>query len=182
MVTLPHTPATPTDLLAAALAQLPRPAALLAASQWCVETAGGRSMYGWNCGNLTCGAAPSYPCGNNPLVTSSQLHFSNFTDLNQGVTAYLAFLKSRGAMPALLSGDLQTFADKLSALGYAGPMAASQYVSSFSPWLAKLSALPPPPPPPINPPSSSGTGWIASALLLGGAGAIAGYLYEEFKG
>lgn len=147
MAALPKTPATLAQLLGAASAVLPRPAALLAAADWCWETAGGASLYGQNPGNLTCGAVPrgTVQCGNNPLVTSG-LSFAIFPSLAAGAAAYVAFLKGRGQLPALQSGDLPTFSAALAKIGYAGSdTTVTSYESGMNAWLPKLKAVVLPP-------------------------------------
>jgi len=163
----PHTPVAPADLLSAALGLgLSRDAAVLAASHWCVETAGGASMYGDNPGNLTCGASPGAACGKNPLVTAS-LVFAMYGSLADGATAYTAFLQSRGALASLQSGDLGTFSAKLSAIGYAGAgVPASTYASQIGAWQAKLAPMQ------VSPPVASSSSTTTAAVLL--AAGVAG--------
>ena len=167
MTVLAKTPATPAQLLGAASAILPRAPALLAAADWCWETAGGASMWGWNAGNLTCGAAPpGTPCGSNPLVTSG-LSFSAFPTLDAGAAAYVWFLQKHGASAALLTGDLATFSVALQRIGYAGSdMQASGYEAGLGAWIPKLQAIVLPP---ATPPGGIGI-TFGQGVLLGVAG------------
>jgi hypothetical protein len=168
---LAKTPATLTQLLAAASALLPRSAALLAAADWCWETAGGASLFGENPGNLTCGVAPpGTACGSNPLVTSG-LSFSAFPSLDAGAYAYVWFLQKHGAYAALLTGDLDTFSSALQRIGYAGSdMQASGYSAGMGAWLPKLQAvvLPPPAAAPGIGGITFGQGVALGAAAIGG--------------
>ena len=167
MSVLPKTPATLTELLAAASAILPRPAALLAAADWCWETKGGASLYANNGGNLTCGAVPGASCGSNPLVTSG-LSFASFPSLDAGAAAYVAFLKKHGAYNDLLTGNLDTFSAALARIGYAGSaMPASGYSAGMGAWLPKLEAV-------VLPPPSSIAGITFNQGVLLGAMGITG--------
>jgi len=125
-------------------------------------------MYGWNPGNLTCGAVPGgSACGSNPLVTSG-LSFALFPGLLQGAEAYVAFLQKHGAYSDLLSGDVGTFAQALQRIGYAGAdMQADGYAGGMNAWLPKLRAVA------VIPPASSGGGiTIDQGIALGVAGIV----------
>lgn len=116
-------------------------------------------MFGWDPGNLTCGAAPpGTVCGSNPLVTSG-LSFASFPSLDAGAAAYVAFLKKHGAYNDLLSGDLNTFSAALARIGYAGSaMPASGYSAGMGAWLPKLETV-------VLPPPSSGITFNQGVLL-----------------
>jgi hypothetical protein len=175
---MPHTPVSLGALVGAAAGRLPRPAANLAAAHWALETAGGASCYAFNIGNLTCGAAPSAPCGLNPLVTSPGLQFAMFDGLFGGADAYLTFIKAHGGYDQLLAANLQGFAQALASMGYAGAgMPASTYAAQLSGWLPKTQAAVIPPTP-----SGIGVGTVATVVAVGVVGVFFGtWAAEGFK-
>jgi hypothetical protein len=175
---LDHTPHTIEEFVYAATEVLPtRKAADLAAAHWCVETAAGVSCYGQNPGNLTCGAAPNFPCGRNPLVTSP-IYFAEFVYLQQGAKAYVDFIQAHGGYQALYNGDLAGYSQALSNMGYAGPMAASVYQSQIGAYLPQTQAV-------VIAPATSGpsiVGALAWAAALGVGGLFLGsWAAEGFK-
>jgi len=140
---LPHTPHTISDFVQSASEVLPnRKAANVAAAHWCLETAAGQSCYGDNPGNLTCGAAPSYPCGKHPLVTSPGLVFADFVYLTQGAKAYVDFISAHGGYQALYNGDVNAYAQALANMGYAGSgVDAATYAAQINSYMPQTSAV-----------------------------------------